>query len=264
MKPTLTAWIDGIGLLAPGLDDWASGQKTLAAGDYLSRPLAVPPALALPPAERRRVGLSVKVALAVAQQAVASAGADARDLATVFASSGADGDNCDAICQVLASDDRHISPTRFHNSVHNAPAGYWGIASASMQPANVVCAYDASFGAGLLEAMTLINHAAGVLLVAYEAPYPEPLQAKRPHPSAFGVALTLMSHAGPHSLAKISLELDHAVADTLDNATLEALRSQIPSARALPLLQTLVSGGGSVVLEYLPPLALRVKVEPCR
>mgnify|MGYP002075717815 CR=1 FL=1 len=35
---------------------------------------------------------------------------------------------------VFASDDRLISPTRFHNSVHNAPSGYWSIAARSTRP----------------------------------------------------------------------------------------------------------------------------------
>jgi len=266
IKHSLEAWIDGIGLLGPGLDNWPAAQPVLAATTaYVAQPLVVPAPLALPPAERRRVGQSVKVALAVAQEAVTAAQADAKQLAAVFASSGADGDNCDAICKVLASDDRHISPTRFHNSVHNAPAGYWGIASGAMTPATVVCAYDASFGAGLLEAMTQVGAvAAGVLLVAYEAPYPEPLQAKRPHPSAFGLALALMPQRGPRSLARIRIELVDAVADTMANAELEALRQQIPCARGLPLAQALAGGGAArVVLEYLAPLSLAVEIEAC-
>ncbi len=265
-KHTLEAWIDGIGLLGPGLDNWPAAQAILAGeADYVARPLVAPAPLALPPAERRRVGLSVKVALAVAQEAVAAAEADARQLAAVFASSGADGDNCDAICKVLASDDRHISPTRFHNSVHNAPAGYWGIASGAMTPANVVCAYDASFGAGLLEAMAQVcADATGVLLVAYESPYPEPLQATRPHPSAFGLALALMPQRGPRSLARLRLELVEDAPDTLANTVLEALRRQIPCARGLPLVQALAGvGAARVVLDYLPPLRLAVEIEKC-
>ena len=35
------------------------------------------------------------------------------------------------ICEALATDEREVSPTRFHNSVHNASAGYWGIATRS-------------------------------------------------------------------------------------------------------------------------------------
>jgi hypothetical protein len=112
---------------------------------------------------------------------------------------------------VLASDDRHISPTRFHNSVHNAPAGYWGIASGAMTPATVLCAHDASFGAGLLEAMTQVAvEGIGTLLITYDMPYPEPLHAKRPLPSAFGIALALMPSRSAHSLARLELELSDA------------------------------------------------------
>lgn len=264
---TLSAWIDGIGLLGPGLDGWAAAQALLAGADgYAPRPVVVPPPQSLPPAERRRVGLAVRVALAVAHEALAVSGQDARQLAAVFAASGADGDNCDAICQALASDDRHISPTRFHNSVHNAPAGYWGIASGAMTPATVLCAYDASFGAGLLEALAQVQaEHAGTLLIAYEAPYPEPLNTKRPLPSAFGLALALMPQRGPRSLARLHVELTDAPADTLENAELEALRRQIPAARGLPLLQCIARGtGGRVVLDYLEPLGLMLDIEPCR
>jgi hypothetical protein len=263
----LSAYIDGIGLVGPGLDNWPAAQPILAGhAAYESRPLVVAAPAALPPAERRRTGLAIKVALAVAFDAIAAGQLDARQLATVFTSSGADNDNCDAICKTLASDDRSISPTRFHNSVHNAPAGYWGIASGAMTPATVLCAHDASFGAGLLEALTqLAVDGLGTLLIAYDMPYPEPLHAKRPLPAAIGIALALMPERSTHSLARIELELSDAAPDTLADAALEALRRNIPAARGLPLLQCVARGeGGRVVLDYLDPLHLLVQVEPCR
>jgi hypothetical protein len=263
----LTAYLDGIGLVGPGLDNWPAAHPVLAGhAPYESRPLVVAAPASLPPAERRRTGLAVKVALAVAQEAIAAGQLDARQLATVFTSSGADNDNCDAICKVLATDDRHISPTRFHNSVHNAPAGYWGIASGAMTPATVLCAHDASFGAGLLEAMSQVAvEGWGTLLIAYDMPYPEPLHAKRSLPGAFGIALALMPERSTHSLARIELELSEAAPDTLDDPALEALRRAIPAARGLPLLQCVARGErGWVVLDYLEPLRLAVQVEPCR
>lgn len=265
MATRLSAWIDGVGLLGPGLDDWAGAQPVLGGSSpYVARPVSVPVPSALPPAERRRVGLSVKVALGVAHAALAAADTPAAAVASVFASSGADGDNCDAICQVLASDDRHISPTRFHNSVHNAPAGYWGIASGAMTPASVLCAYDASFGAGLIEALTLVaSDGGGVLLVAYDAPYPEPLNTARPLPAAFGVALALAPRPGERSLARIEAELSDAPADTLADPALEALRRAIPAARSLPLLHALAARRPArVVLDYLAPLGLALTLEP--
>lgn len=263
MNTLLTAWIDGIGLLGPGLPDWPTARAVLAGGAaYTPGPTAAPPPQSLPPAERRRAGLSVKVALAVAQEAIAAGQLDARALSTVFASSGADGDNCDAICQALASDDRHISPTRFHNSVHNAPAGYWGIASGAMTPATVLCAYDASFGAGLLEALAQVAvDGSDTLLIAYDAPYPEPLHAKRPLPAAFGLALALTPRQSAQSLARIQVTLTDAEPDVLADARFEALRRAIPTARGLPLLQALARGEArQVVLDYLAPLSLAVRI----
>jgi hypothetical protein len=150
--------------------------------------------------------------------------------------------------------------------VHNAAAGYWGIASGAMTPATVLCAYDASFGAGLLEALTQVAvEGAGTLLVTYEAPHPEPLHAKRPLPSAFGLALALLPEKGPRSLALLRVGLVEAPTDRLANPDLEALRRQIPSARGLPLLQALALGRADrVILDYLEPLSLAVDVQPCR
>jgi hypothetical protein len=263
----LIAYLDGIGLVGPGLDNWLAAQPILAgAAPYEAHPLAVAAPQSLPPAERRRTGVAIKVALAVGQEACANGQLDAKQLAAVFSSSGADNDNCDAICKVLASDDRHISPTRFHNSVHNAPAGYWGIASGAMTPATVLCAHDGSFGAGLLEAMTQVAiDRCGTLLITYDMPYPEPLHAKRPLPSAFGIALALMPERSAQSLARIEVSLDDAAPDALAEPELEALRRAIPSARGLPLLETVARGaGGRVVLDYLAPLSLAVAIDPCR
>lgn len=262
----LIAYLDGIGLVGPGLDNWPAARPILAGSvAYESRPLVVAAPQSLPSAERRRTGLAIKVALAVGEAAVVAGGLDVKQLATVFSSSGADNDNCDAICKTLASDDRSISPTRFHNSVHNAPAGYWGIASGAMTPATVLCAHDASFGAGLLEAMTQVAvEGLGTLLIAYDMPYPEPLHAKRPLPSAFGIALALMPSRSAHSLARIEVSLTDAAPDSLAEPALEALRVAIPAARGLPLLQCIARGAdGRVVLDYLAPLRLDVQVESC-
>ena len=262
---SLSAYIDGVGLLGPGLEGWAEGQAILAGQQpYVARPLSLPAPLALPPAERRRAGAVVKVALAAASEAIAQAGISAAGVASVFASSGADGDNCHAICEALASGDRLISPTRFHNSVHNAPAGYWSIAAKAMTPSSVVCAFDASFGAGLIEAMTLMaSTGLPCLLVAYEAPYPQPLHATRPLPGAFSLALLLSPQAGPQSLARLSMELVDGVPDVLADAGLEALRQAIPSARGLPLLAALAQSGGRAVLDYLAPLRIAVELTSC-
>lgn len=266
LQTPLTAWIAGIGLIAPGLPDWPTARAVLRGEAALTAAASVLPAPALlPPAERRRASRVVKLALALGLEAAAQAGADVATLATVFAASGADGHNCHALCEQLATDDRQISPTRFHNSVHNAAAGYWGIATRAMAPCQVICAFDASFGAGLLDALGQVAvDRQPTLLIAYDSEYPEPLHAKRTTPDCAGVALLLTPERGAQALAAITVSPSNEAAATLADPGLEALRTGIPALRALPLLEKLAAGeGGRVVLDYLPPLQLAVDLE-CR
>jgi len=262
----LTAYIEGIGVLGPGLADWPSAAAVLAdAVPYLAAATILPAPLSLPPAERRRTGGVVKLALAIGFEATTRARVEPSTLATVFTSSGGDGSNCHEICQVLASSERQLSPTRFHNSVHNVAAGYWSIAASATAAANVLCAYDASFGAGLLEALTqVVVERAPVLLLAYDTQYPEPLRAKRPIPDAFGVAFVLAPEARARALAKLTAALTDGGAERMSEPQLEAMRACIPAARSLPLLRQLAQArGGRVILDYLPHARLALEVEPC-
>jgi hypothetical protein len=263
----LTAYIDGIGLLGPGLNDWTSGAPLLAdASSYVRQATVLPAPAALPPAERRRTGAIVKLALAVGFEATSRSGMSPAVLPTVFASSGGDGHNCHEICLTLASEDRQLSPTRFHNSVHNAAAGYWSIAAGATPSSNVVCAYDASFAAGLLEALTqVVVDQTAVLLLACDVSYPEPLHTKRPIPDAFGVALVLTPGRGGSSLARLTATLTEAAAERIPDPPLEAVRSSIPAARSLPLLLRLARReSGRVVIDYLDTQRLAVEVSACR
>ena len=261
----LAVCIEGVALLGPGLADWPAARAVLAGeSTYRAAPTVLPAPALLPPNERRRSGTAVKIALAMGAAALEACGREAAGIATVFASSSADGDTCHAICEALAGPERLISPTRFHNSVHNAAAGYWSIATRNMAPSTSVCAHDASFGAGLLEACALV-HALGeaVLLFAYDAPYPEPLWAKRPVADAFGTALVLAPAAG-RGLARLELELGAQAPSRLEDTALETLRRQIPTARCLPLLGLLARAEpGTAVLDYLDELRLAATLAPC-
>jgi hypothetical protein len=263
----LSARIRGIGLLGPGFDDWTGAIEVLSgSAPYISRAAVLPAPAALPAAERRRTGGVVKLALAIGFEAVNRAGMNASELPTVFTSSGGDGNNCHEICQTLASEDRQISPTRFHNSVHNAASGYWSIAAAATPASNVLCAYDASFGAGLLEALTqVVVERTPVLLLAYDVGYPEPLHTVRPIPDSFGVAMVLEPVGPPAAGACITATLTNAEAERMADAGLEVLRSSTPAARGLPLLTKLARReSGRVIIEYLEGLRIAVEVSECR
>ncbi|MEQ1686579.1 MAG: beta-ketoacyl synthase chain length factor [Burkholderiaceae bacterium] len=264
----LTVWVDGVGVLGPGLPSWSSSLATLR-GDqpHVFVPSVLPPPARLPPAERRRAGAAVKLAMAVADEAVAHAGADPHTLATVFSASSGEGGNCHILCETLATDTPMVSPTRFTNSVHNAAAGYWHIAVASRAASTSLGAFDASFGAGLIEAATSVAlSGAPILLVASDTPYPEPLHAARPLPDNFGIALVLSATRSERSLASLSIELvpGASTPTACTDASLEALRVAIPAACGLPLLQALARGEEqqqTLALTYLPTLTLKVSLQ---
>jgi hypothetical protein len=263
---TLAAYLGGIGVLGPGIDDWPHASALLCGLHvYEPAPTALPMPTLLPAVERRRTGRVVRLALAVAHEAVTRAGVEPAELASVFSSSGADGHNCHEICQALALPGRELSPTRFSNSVHNAPAGYWSIATGAKHASNVLCGFDASFCAGLLEALAhVVVEEQPVLLVAYDTDYPEPLYTKRPVPDAFGTAFVLTPHRERGSLAHIEASLAQRPADVLIDPRLEALRASTPAARCLPLLQRLaMRHPGLTVLDYLDVSSTAVRVDPC-
>jgi hypothetical protein len=134
-----------------------------------------------------------------------------------------------------------------------------------MTESNVLCAFDASFVAGLLDAMTQIAvDRQTVLFVAYDTEYPPPLHAKRPIPDALGIAMVLTPERTASSVAAIEVALTEERADTMANPELEALRAAVPAARALPLMRLLAGGiAGRVVLDYLDVSRAAVQVQPC-
>ena len=256
-------YVDGIGVLGPGLSGWEQARNVLAErAPYAAGATVLPPVENLPPAERRRVGVPVKLSMAIGLEAARHAGANLASLATVFSSTEADCDNTHAILEALASSERAMSPTRFHNSVHNAPSGYWSIATGSMQPSTSLNTYDATFAAGLLEAATQIqSNGKPCMLLAFDTAFPEPMRRLRAIPDAMGVALVLSPLQTPTSRASLTLTLGDGAATPMPHSALEQMRLDIPAARSLPLLALLAQQrSGAVVVDYLESLSLAIEV----
>ncbi|MER0170838.1 MAG: 3-oxoacyl-ACP synthase [Nitrosomonas sp.] len=263
-----------IGLLGPGLPDWNVAQSILSGEQkYQRADFEIPAVTSLPPTERRRVGKMVRLALTVGNAAVKGAAIDANQLATVFTSSSGDGDNCDAIFTTLAhteKSERFISPTRFHNSVHNAPAGYWSIANQCALPSTSLCAYDASFAVGLMEACSqALWTGEPILLISSDVMYPYPLSDVRPMGSNFAVAMVLNAAANDAALAKLTLRYATELETRMEMREFDELRLSNPSARCLPLLQVIARKAlhsyravpRQIHLEYVEPLTLEVVVD---
>lgn len=264
----MKVFVEGVGVLGPGLCGWQASRPILAGtAAYVDAALVIPPNDLLPPAERRRTGLAVKISLAIGCEAIAHAQRNAAELPAVFASSAGEGENMQAIFETLAADAREISPTRFHNSVHNAPAGYWSIATRSMAPSISLACYDASFVAGLIEAgAQAVTGDDAVILMSYDAPYTQPVHAVRPISAAFGIALALTGNKTSRSLAELDIgigRMDRA-STPCASERLESLRLGIPAARGLPLLAALAAGTQNLVcLDYVAGNQVNIAVRPC-
>jgi hypothetical protein len=244
-------FVEGVGVLGPGLEGWPAARAALAGeAPYEPSPVRVPPIALLPPAERRRAGTTVKLAIAAGTEALAQAGRDPAEMAMVFAASGGDGETVHETLTVLSGTQREVSPTRFHNSVHNAPSGYWAVATGSRAPSTSLCAFDDSFAAGMLEAAVQATvQGSPVTLIAYDVPYPEPLHTARPIVAMFGMALVLAPSRTERALAALTVAIAEAVspATAMTHSELEQLRLGNPAARALPLLAAIARGDAATI-----------------
>ncbi len=242
LKIGVRAW----GLAAPGLSNWE------AALPVLQELTAIPteeefryaPPDKLPRNERRRATRITRLAFSACADALREQPADtAARLNTVFATCSGDMDTLDGICRALAQPEIALSPLQFHNSVHNATAGYWSIASAAHGASTSISAHDGTFAAGLMEAATQIadDPATEVLLVCYDIPPPQPLQQGRPVTQPFAVALLL----GTAQEGDWQLTLDSKAVGTettLPEPAWEQCRLDNAAARSLPLLHAIAQG----------------------
>lgn len=257
------AYLHGPAFVAPAIPDWQALADAMArdelpatTGGRLPRPEL------LAAGDRRRAPASVALALEAGRMALAAGGHTGAALPGVFTSAHGDLAIVDALCSTLATTPLEVSPTRFLNSIHNAPAGLWSMATASRQATTAVTAGRYSFATGLLEA--LLQCAAddqAVLFIAYETVAPERLRRTVGGRVPCAFAMIVSSQDAPAPVASFSWSLDNrgaacheprtapgrSLADTgMDNgmAFIETLALREPGVCPLPL-----SGGQVLRLE---------------
>jgi hypothetical protein len=257
----LHIYVEGVGLWSPQLADFAALQSLLG-GAMPAPPTGRPAAATLPPNERRRAPESVLLAIEVAGQAVAMSGRDAAALACVFTSSHGDQPITDYMCATLAQAPAELSPIRFHNSVHNAPVGYWTIATGCHAPSTAVAAQRASFGAGMLEAASqVLTEQRAVLLVCSDTAGSGPLGEVTGCRQPFGCALVLAPERSSAALARLDLQLTPVCPDSALEEPLADWRAGNPSAASLPLLAMLAGARGRCQLAAAATLGLQIDME---
>ena len=236
--------IAGVGAWGTGFTSWEQLQLLLR-GEKLESDLSTskgPKPSLIPANERRRAPLTARLAVETSHQAVLAAGVDMQTLSCVFGSGYGDTAVTDYMCRVLNTEDKQLSPTKFHNSVHNAPAGYWTISTGCCQPANSIAALEYTAGMTLIEAVSqCYSEQQPVLLTLFDVPVASTLMELFSCDSIFGVSMVLAP----------VVESDHAAyrLDIVDTGDYQAdqtygLQGNLlkhyennPSARLLPLLR---------------------------
>ena len=241
----MKVYVSGVSVLGPGLAGWQEARRVLAGEQpYRRADLVLPVPEILPPNERRRTSLSVRLAIMAALQACAAAGLDPSQASSVFATSNGDGQVIAAILETLCGTERLISPTQFHNSVHNAAAGYWSIATGCTRASTSIGGHDFTFAAGLLKAAAeALSERRPVLLCAYDAPMAPPLSTVRPTEFPFAIGMVLS--AGTRGTGEPQLRIRYIAEPPSgrhqepEAEALRALHCGNPAARSLRLLEAL-------------------------
>ncbi len=189
----------------------------------------------MPAGIRRRTSMNTQMAVTVAQQACVQANSDTQNLASVFASLGGEIQVTDALCRLLPDDSALLSPTQFHNSVHNTTAGYWGILNKCQAPSTAIAAADDTFAMGLVEVWSQLQQQGSGerLLVCYDELWPQYL-APPIGETALACAFVLSTEA-EEALGAITLPQVLQNPQKM-NARWVALTEQAPAAAAIPLL----------------------------
>lgn len=264
----------GIGVWGPAFNNWVELQALLAnpaIGDELQWATQTPKPEIIPANERRRAPLPVRAAVEVSWQALQQAGLASSDVACVFGSGLGDTEITDYMCRALTTAEKQLSPTKFHNSVHNAAAGYWTISTGCMKSANSIAAYQNTAGLALLEAMIQCQqHNEPVLVTLFDTAAHDAYRQIFACEYSFAVALLIVPEgtaAAP--LARLAMNAEAMSAENsaavaapeLPCTQLAALYRDNPSAKVLGLLQQLaVKQAGPCAFALSPARALNLGV----
>jgi hypothetical protein len=243
--------IAGLGAWSPTFSDWQALGRGLQTGEW-SADVILQPEL-IPARERRRAPQLVKMAIEVMDQACKMASLDPNDVAVVFSSSMGDMQITDYMCRALAESPQLISPTRFHNSVHNAAPGYWSITTGAFTPATAISAYEYTASMAFLEAaIQAVEEDTPVVLVTQEIAALLPLYDTCPSEQPFSAAF-LLTPAGHSESAVCSLEFSVSQQvnqwPTLDGVLGDDYGSNF-GARLLPLLAAIATRSAPSTFDF--------------
>lgn len=235
--------IIGCGAWGPGFTDWDSLSSLLTSNQQPELTFTKPAPQIIPANERRRAPLLVKMAVETSWQAVSASRLSPQNVACVFGSGLGDTDITDYLCKALTTDLKQLSPTKFHNSVHNTAAGYWTISTACMEAANSIAAYQHTAGMVMLEALCqCIEQEQPVLITLYDTEVSLVLRELFPceHNIALSLLIAPVQSGYPNPLIlSVATETTANCLRPLRNPALEKIKNTNPAAQLLNLMENI-------------------------
>ncbi|MBE9525574.1 MAG: beta-ketoacyl synthase chain length factor [Proteobacteria bacterium] len=259
MKPI---YLKAISIIAPGIKNWKEA-KAIFNEEIAYEAQAVTKKLDtfLAPNTQRRASRNIQLALASVQQICLDSPFDSEKLLYVFTSCNGDLTIFHQINSALNLPGHPVSPTKFHNSVHNAPAGYTSIALNTQSPSTSIASFQDSFANGLLEAtVQSLSTQKDCLLVAYDEIPPEPLLSLFPVKADFSCAFILSTNA-ENALCRLDISITKGQKiSSMKNSQFERLRHCNPQAKVIPLLHTIACKENQSIFMGYNQLQLKIKV----
>lgn len=254
----------GVGAWGPRFRNWQDLQDLMVGKELEDDGAKGPKPEVIPANERRRAPLPVRLAVEASSQACDMAGLDASDLASVFVSGLGDTQLTDYMCKVLAGENKALSPTKFHNSVHNAAAGYWTISTNCMQAANSVAGFNESVSLTLMEALVQSNaEQRPLLLTFYDAPSSPVLLAllENEHPFAVSIIIAPLSQGAALPLTATVSEQQVSWPSMELSGELGECYQHNPCAKILPVLQFLTGARHELSMPLSADTALTLSTQ---
>ena len=237
--------VKAIGGWGQNYTNWAELSELITTGSTAENTTTSPKPEIIPANERRRAPLPVKLAVESSWQATQAAGLDPKDLACVFVSGLGDTQLTDYMCKVLATENMQLSPTKFHNSVHNAAAGYWTISTGCMKAANSVAGFNESVSLALFEAFCqCIEENVPVLITFYDSQVSEILKPLLKNEQSFSASIIIEPCVSDADQNILEMQVSSETSDWPElklEANLEKNYQQNPSARILAVLKMLTA-----------------------
>jgi hypothetical protein len=157
------------------------------------------------------------------------------------------------LLSALAKPEKPVSPTDFHNSVHNASAFYWSLGTGCHASSTSIAAARFSFAAALIKAaMHSVAESSPIVMVCFDSPLPPPLGETYPICASLAVGFALSPQAVREPLASLGLSWIsnvHAEAEA-SRPVLRELNDLChgnPAGRGLPILEAIAWRNETVV-----------------